>query len=134
MPLTAKALASSFIAEIEGVDFSAPVDDATLREIIAALDRYAVCIYRATGLTDDSHIAFSRRLGQLELAPSLFGKEPALRAPGAVRCRQSRRQRQHSRDERRRCTTRATLCGTQTPHSIRIAQRIRCCWRMRCRP
>ncbi len=75
MPLTAKALASSFIAEIEGVDFSAPVDDATLREIIAALDRYAVCIYRATGLTDDSHIAFSRRLGQLELAPSLFGKE-----------------------------------------------------------
>jgi len=74
MPLTAKPLATSFIAEIEGVDFSMPVDDATFREIIAAMDRYAVCVYRATGLTDESHIAFSRRFGQLELAPSLFGR------------------------------------------------------------
>jgi alpha-ketoglutarate-dependent 2,4-dichlorophenoxyacetate dioxygenase len=38
------------------------------------MDTYAVCVFRGTALTDESHIAFSRLLGQLEHAPSLFGK------------------------------------------------------------
>jgi alpha-ketoglutarate-dependent 2,4-dichlorophenoxyacetate dioxygenase len=64
----------SFLAEVKGVDFSRPVDASTLREIIHAMDTCAVCVFRATGLTDESHIAFSYQLGKLELAPSLFGK------------------------------------------------------------
>ena len=74
MPLTATTLAPSFVAEIGGVDFSRPIAQGPLREIIDALDAYAVCVFRATGLDDESHIAFSRQLGALEHAPSFFGK------------------------------------------------------------
>ncbi|MEP7245282.1 MAG: TauD/TfdA family dioxygenase [Gammaproteobacteria bacterium] len=74
MALTCTTLAPSFIAEVAGVDFSRPIDETTLRDIVKAMDRYAVCVYRGTPLDDASHIAFSRLLGKLELAPALFGK------------------------------------------------------------
>jgi alpha-ketoglutarate-dependent 2,4-dichlorophenoxyacetate dioxygenase len=64
----------SFLGEVKGVDFSRPIDQATLREIVAAMDTYAVCVFRNTALTDESHIAFSYLLGKLEHAPSFFGK------------------------------------------------------------
>jgi alpha-ketoglutarate-dependent 2,4-dichlorophenoxyacetate dioxygenase len=72
--LTAQPHGPSFLAEIEGVDLSRPIDVATLRGIVRAMDEYAVGVFRATGLDDAGHIAFSRLLGNLELAPSLFGK------------------------------------------------------------
>ena len=68
---------SCFVADVEGVDFSRPIDPQTLSAIVAAMDRYAVCVFRGTGLDDDAHIAFSRLLGDLELAPRLFGKSVA---------------------------------------------------------
>ena len=74
MTLAAQPLGPSFVAEVAGVDFSRPIDAATLAAIIAAMDRYAVCVFRGTGLTDESHITFSRQLGKLEHAPRLFGK------------------------------------------------------------
>ncbi len=74
MPLSCVPAGPSFLAEVSGVDFSRPVDPRTLREIVAAMDEYAVCVFRATGLEDSSHVAFSRLLGKLELAPALFGK------------------------------------------------------------
>ena len=64
-----------FVAEVAGLDFSRPLDATTLAEIRAALDRYAVCVFRATGLDDVRHIAFSRLFGTLERAPSLFGSK-----------------------------------------------------------
>src|SRR5262245_48174616 len=64
----------SFLAEVQGVDFSRPIDTATLHEIVAAMDTYAVSVFRGTGLTDEAHIAFSYLLGKLEFAPSFFGK------------------------------------------------------------
>ena len=70
MPLAIKPLHPLFAAEISGVDIAQPLDAAVMREIIAAMDRYAVCVYRGTALTDESHIAFSRRLGELELIES----------------------------------------------------------------
>ena len=69
MTLDARALGPSFVAEVSGVDFSRPIDAATLAGIVSAMDRYGVCVFRATGLTDESHIAFSRQLGKLEHAP-----------------------------------------------------------------
>jgi alpha-ketoglutarate-dependent 2,4-dichlorophenoxyacetate dioxygenase len=64
----------SFLAEVTGVDFSRPIDTRTLGEIVDAMDTYAVCVFRNTALTDESHIAFSYQLGKLEFAPSFFGK------------------------------------------------------------
>ena len=74
MTLEAKAVGLSFAAEVAGVDFSRPLDSRAVAEIVAAMDRYAVCVFRGTALNDDSHIAFSRLLGRLEHAPRLFGK------------------------------------------------------------
>lgn len=66
--------AGAFVAEVSGVDLSRPLHSATLHDLISAMDRYAVCVFRATALNDESHIAFSRLLGKLEHAPRLFGK------------------------------------------------------------
>jgi alpha-ketoglutarate-dependent 2,4-dichlorophenoxyacetate dioxygenase len=74
MALTFTPSGPSFCAEVAGVDFSRPIDSATLAEILAGMDRYAVCVFRKTGLDDVRHIAFSRLLGRLEHAPKLFGK------------------------------------------------------------
>lgn len=71
-----------FLAEVSGVDFTRPLDDAALREVVSAMDRYAVCVFRATGLTDETHISFSRLLGKLELAPqAIAGKVRRFRHP-----------------------------------------------------
>jgi alpha-ketoglutarate-dependent 2,4-dichlorophenoxyacetate dioxygenase len=77
MNLAVKTLGPSFVAEVAGVDFSRPLDPGSLAEVVAAMDRYAVCVFRATGLDDTAHIAFSRQLGKLEHAPKLFGKSMA---------------------------------------------------------
>jgi alpha-ketoglutarate-dependent 2,4-dichlorophenoxyacetate dioxygenase len=74
--LTAKPLHPLFAAEISGVDFSKPIDPATFREIVAAMDQYAVCVFRSTGLKDESHIAFSYLFGKLEFAPTFSTKGP----------------------------------------------------------
>jgi alpha-ketoglutarate-dependent 2,4-dichlorophenoxyacetate dioxygenase len=74
MRLEPTAVGPSFAAEVTGVDFSKPLGSSTVAEIVAAMDRYAVCVFRGTALDDDSHIAFSRQLGKLEHAPRLFGK------------------------------------------------------------
>jgi hypothetical protein len=44
MTLEAKAVGLSFAAEVTGVDFSRPLDSSTVAEIVAAMDRYAVCV------------------------------------------------------------------------------------------
>jgi alpha-ketoglutarate-dependent 2,4-dichlorophenoxyacetate dioxygenase len=75
MALTFDPSGPSFCAEVGGVDFSRPIVTATLAEILAGMDRFAVCVYRKTGLNDPSHIEFSRQLGRLEHAPKLFGKK-----------------------------------------------------------
>jgi alpha-ketoglutarate-dependent 2,4-dichlorophenoxyacetate dioxygenase len=72
MTLQTTQLGNGFIAEVRGVDFAQPVAAATVEQIVSALDTYGVCVFRATALNDRSHIAFSRLLGELELAPRLF--------------------------------------------------------------
>ena len=55
-----------FVAEVSGVDLRRPVEPDTLNEIVAALDRYAVLVFRDQPLTDQQQIAFSGQLGPLE--------------------------------------------------------------------
>ncbi len=74
-PLQFSTAGPSFVAEVSGVDFSRPVGEAMLRQIVDGMNRYAVCVFRGTALNDESHIAFSRLLGELEHAPKLFGKK-----------------------------------------------------------
>ena len=74
MALTVKPFLPRFGAEISGVDITRPLDEAAQREIIAAQDKWGVTVWRNTGLDDESHIAFSRIFGHLELAPKAAGR------------------------------------------------------------
>ncbi len=54
-------------AEISGVDLTQPLDEASAREIVAAIDRHAVLVFRNDPpLTDAQHLAFGRALGPLQ--------------------------------------------------------------------
>jgi alpha-ketoglutarate-dependent 2,4-dichlorophenoxyacetate dioxygenase len=79
MTLTAKPLHPQFAAEISGIDLRQPVDASTLREAVAAMDRYGVCVYRGQDITDEQHIAFSRLFGKLELRPTVGKSQKHLR-------------------------------------------------------
>lgn len=66
MSLHLSPLHPLFVAEARGVDLREPLDDATVAEIVAALDRHAVLVFHDQALTDEQQIAFSARLGPLE--------------------------------------------------------------------
>lgn len=74
MSLKIQPILPKFGAEISGVDIRKPLDEATRREIIAAQNTWGVTIWRNTGLDDESHIAFSRIFGYIELAPRMEGR------------------------------------------------------------
>ncbi|HXQ53691.1 MAG TPA: TauD/TfdA family dioxygenase [Stellaceae bacterium] len=72
MAITAKPLNPLFAAELSGVDMTRPLDAATVADIVAAMDRYAVCVIRnARPLSDEEHIAFSRNLGPMQRSDAL---------------------------------------------------------------
>src|SRR5437868_417303 len=75
MALTIKPILPRFGAEISGVDIARPLDAVTQDEIRAAQAKYGVTVWRNTGLTDETHIAFSRIFGHIELAPSMSGRK-----------------------------------------------------------
>ena len=56
----------NFVAEVSGVDLREPASAATVAEIVAAADRYAVLVFHHQPLTDEQQIAFSGLLGPLE--------------------------------------------------------------------
>ncbi|KAK6837032.1 taurine catabolism dioxygenase [Apiospora arundinis] len=60
-----RELHPTFAAEITGVDFR-DVSEEQFAEIIAAMAKYGVCVFRNTGLTDEEHVAFSQRFGELD--------------------------------------------------------------------
>lgn len=53
-------------AEVIGVDLSQPLDAATHRLVEDAWNRHSVLVFRGQQITEDQHIAFSRRFGELE--------------------------------------------------------------------
>ena len=75
MSLTIKPILPQFGAEISGVDITGPLDEATQREILDAQHRWGVTFWPDTGLSDESHVAFSRNFGHLELAPLPPGRK-----------------------------------------------------------
>jgi alpha-ketoglutarate-dependent 2,4-dichlorophenoxyacetate dioxygenase len=63
-----------FGAEISGVDIARPLSDEDRQAILDAAARWGVLVFRDTGLDDESHIAFSRIFGHIELAPLRGGR------------------------------------------------------------
>ncbi len=66
--MTAQPLTGAIGAEIIDVDLR-DVDDDLFAELHDAFLRYKVLVYRDQHITDDEHIAYGRRWGDLEIHP-----------------------------------------------------------------
>jgi len=54
-------------AEIAGVDLSRPLSDAAFERVVALFHEHEVVVFRDQRIAPEDHIAFSRRLGELEV-------------------------------------------------------------------
>ena len=70
--IAVEPVAGALGAEIRGVDLN-DLDDATFAEIHAAFLRYHVVFFRDQALTPESHKAFGRRFGTLNVHPYVGG-------------------------------------------------------------
>lgn len=61
-----KPLHPIFGAEIQNIDIASPLSEAELAFIKNAVTTYGVCVFRATGLNDETHSAFAHRFGDVE--------------------------------------------------------------------
>jgi alpha-ketoglutarate-dependent 2,4-dichlorophenoxyacetate dioxygenase len=66
MPLAIAQRHPLFVGEVSGIDISRPLPDAAIAELQAALDRFAVLVFRGQRLDDAAQLAFARRFGPLE--------------------------------------------------------------------
>jgi alpha-ketoglutarate-dependent 2,4-dichlorophenoxyacetate dioxygenase len=73
MAITATPLTPRFGAEISGVDISQPLDEATVKELIAQQDKWGITVYRNTGMDNDAQVRFARYFGYLESTPGRDG-------------------------------------------------------------
>lgn len=62
-------------ADVSGIDLTGDLDEATFREIYAAWNEHLVLRFRGHRLDDDQLAAFSRRFGDLDMAPIRAGKD-----------------------------------------------------------
>jgi alpha-ketoglutarate-dependent 2,4-dichlorophenoxyacetate dioxygenase len=58
---------NEFVAEVADIDLTAPLDAAGATALHAGMDRCAVLVFRDQPLTDTQQIAFTTRLGKIEL-------------------------------------------------------------------
>ena len=69
-------------ADIIGIDLSANIDDAAFQDIYTAWNDNLVLRFRGQRLDDDALVAFSRRFGELDMAPTPApGERMAARLP-----------------------------------------------------
>ena len=65
--LQVKNLTPKFGAEIIGVDLSKPVPEELFREIEDTFNNSSVVVFRGQNITEDQHVEFSKRFGDLEI-------------------------------------------------------------------
>lgn len=68
--MTISKLQEHIGARIQGIDLTSPIDDATADRLRDALFRYSVLVFNNQAITDEQHVAFTRRLGPL------YGERP----------------------------------------------------------
>jgi alpha-ketoglutarate-dependent 2,4-dichlorophenoxyacetate dioxygenase len=79
MSLKIAKLHPMFGGDVADVDLSRPVDQASLEEIQAALDKYAVLIFHGPKLAEETQIAFAERFGPLESQNGVLATNVAAR-------------------------------------------------------
>jgi alpha-ketoglutarate-dependent 2,4-dichlorophenoxyacetate dioxygenase len=76
MPLQLKPLHPVFAAEASGIDLTQPVADADVRAINAAMNQYAVLVWRGQPLTAQQQINFAKSFGPLDIGLKRVFKRP----------------------------------------------------------
>jgi alpha-ketoglutarate-dependent 2,4-dichlorophenoxyacetate dioxygenase len=66
MSLAFHSLHPVFAAEVAGIDLTQPISTEDVAAIDAAMDEYAVLVFRDQKLTDQQQLDFTRRFGELE--------------------------------------------------------------------
>ena len=74
--LSSTPLTSRIGAEINGVNLREELSDETIAEIRTALLTYKVIFFRDQDITEEQHIAFARRFGDLEVHPMTREDQP----------------------------------------------------------
>ena len=81
MNLAITPLHDRFVAELSGADLSQPIDDEVFSRIHEAFLAHSVLIFRGQQLTNEQHLAFSRRFGKPEIhaaKPYLLPQHPEI--------------------------------------------------------
>jgi alpha-ketoglutarate-dependent 2,4-dichlorophenoxyacetate dioxygenase len=76
MSLTLKPLHPVFAAEASGIDLTAPLSLAEVKAINAAMNEYAVLVWRGQPLTQAQQIAFATNFGPLDIGLKRVFKRP----------------------------------------------------------
>jgi alpha-ketoglutarate-dependent 2,4-dichlorophenoxyacetate dioxygenase len=70
MTLDLRPLHRDFVVEVHGIALDSPMDEATIFDIQAAIDRYAVLVFHEQRLSDAQLRDFAARFGPLEIGRS----------------------------------------------------------------
>ena len=73
MSLKCEPILPNFGAECSGLDLTRPLSVDEVQQVIDAMAKYGVCVFRNTGMNDDQHVEFSRNFGYLERVPRMEG-------------------------------------------------------------
>jgi taurine dioxygenase len=73
--ITATPISGALGAEVTGVDFSAPLDDATYNAVRQALLDHCVLFFRDQEMTPPQQLAFATRFGDIHVHPHVKGMD-----------------------------------------------------------
>jgi alpha-ketoglutarate-dependent 2,4-dichlorophenoxyacetate dioxygenase len=80
MPVNIRQIGPCFAGEVEGIDMRRPLTPDEVAAIHAGMDEYAVLVFRDQHIDDEQQLAFTRSLGEIEMAIGA-----SLRAPSEYR-------------------------------------------------
>src|SRR6516225_3918225 len=66
MTIAIRQLQKHFVGEVSGLDLRQPLTTEQAREVEAAMDKYAVLVFRDQDITDEQQMAFALNFGQRE--------------------------------------------------------------------
>ena len=66
MPIAIRQQQQHFVGEVSGLDLRQPLTEEEAREIEAAMDKYAVLVFRGQDITDEQQMAFALNFGERE--------------------------------------------------------------------
>ena len=66
MRINVEPLGPGFVAEVRDIDLCKALEPQQSNEIVAAMDRYAVLVFRNQAIDDAQQMAFARNFGNLQ--------------------------------------------------------------------